>query len=84
MSVPRRIVRGFRNIEIENVVFTITDNNGKILIEDLDEMYEWSVSTDQGNSFIDIYGRTVIPNECTMKAVEKKSGEAVVIEVSKI
>ena len=84
MSVPRRIVRGFRNIEIENVVFTITDNNGKILIEDLDEMYEWSVSIDQGNSFIDIYGRTVIPNECTMKAVEKKSGEAVVIEVSKI
>lgn len=84
MFVPKRMVRGFRNSEIESFVFTITDKNNEISIEDLDEIYEWSVSTDQGNSFIDIYGKTVIPNECTMKAVDRKSGETVVIEVSKI
>ena len=56
----------------------------EISIEDLDEMFEWSVSTDQGDSYIDIYGRTVISNECTIKAVDKKSRESVVVEVSKI
>lgn len=71
-------------METEDYVFTITDNNDEISIEDLDEMFEWSVSTDQGNSYIDIYGRAVIPNECTMKAIDKKSRETVVIEVSKI
>ena len=84
MLIPRRIVRGFRNTEIENYAFTIIDNNDEISIEDLDEMFEWSVSTDKGNSYIDIYGRTVIPNECTMKAIDKKSRETVVIEVRKI
>ena len=84
MLVPRRLVRGFRNTEAEDYVFTITYNNDEISIEDLDEMFEWSVSTDQGNSYIDIYGRTVIPNECTIKAVDKKSRGSVVIEVSKI
>lgn len=82
--VPRRIVRGFRNAEIEDFIFTITDNNDEISIEDLDEMFEWSVSTNQSNSFIDIYGRTVIPNECTIKVIDKKNREAVVIEVRKI
>lgn len=84
MLVPRRLIRGFRNTETEDYVFTINYNNDEISIEDLDEMFEWSVSTDQGDSYIDIYGRTVISNECTIKAVDKKSRESVVVEVSKI
>ena len=84
ISVPRRIMRGFRNSEIECRAFSLVENSGVVSVADLDEMYEWSVSTDKGASFIDIYGRTAIPNECIMKGIDKKSGETVVVEVSKI
>lgn len=84
IPVPRRIMRGFRNSEVESFAFTFFVNNGEVSVADLDEMYEWSVSTDKGASFIDIYGRTVIPIECIMKGIDKKSGEMVLIEVSKI
>src|SRR5699024_4297641 len=84
IPVPRRIMRGFRNSEVESFAFTFFVNNGEVSVADLDEMYEWSVSTDTGASFIDIYGRTVIPIECIMKGIDKKSGEMVLIEVSKI
>lgn len=85
ISVPKRIIRGFRNSDIEGIAFTMVDNNNTLTLDDLDEKLEWRVSTDKGDSFRDIYGRIVIQNKCfIMEGTEKKTGETVRIEVDKI
>lgn len=83
-SVPLRLIRGFRNGEVEDIAFLVTSRDGSLSLSDLNEMSEWSVSIDKGVSFSDIYGKVTIPDECLIRSVERKNGNTVIIEVNRV
>ena len=74
------------NAECENAAFTLSvQNNGELSVEDLNENYLWSVSADNGATFSEIYGKTVIPDKCVIKSVNKNNtAETVETEVTRI
>jgi serine/threonine protein kinase len=84
ISVPGRIIRGFRAEECDTQAFSINKQAESLVIGNLDETYEWSISTDKAISYIDIYGKATIPFECVIKSVHKVTREAVMIEVSQV
>lgn len=80
--VPLRAVRGFRADECESKAFCIHYKDGNFTLTDLNETKEWSVSTDKGVSFADIYGKAAISCDCMIKCVDRVSREEVLIEVT--
>lgn len=84
ISVPIRIIMGFKSEECKNIAFNLIDQDNKMTISDLDEGLEWSVSTDGGLTYIDIYGKAAIPESCVIKCNNKTTNKQIVIEVSSI
>lgn len=81
LPVPKRILTGFRADECDAHAFSLAYHNGDLIISDLHETAEWSVSIDGGITFIDIYGKAAIPCSCMVKGVIKATGEPTIIEV---
>lgn len=80
--IPLRIIRGFRTDECENKAFCLHYKDGSFTLSDLNEMNEWSVSTDKEASYIYIYGKATIPCDCIIRCTDRESREVVSIEVT--
>lgn len=81
VSTPLRLLHGFRVNEIDDWAFTFKYQGNKLIISDLNENYEWSVSTDHGKTYLDVYGRAQISGDCTIKCINKLIKDIIIIEV---
>lgn len=81
VSIPYRLLHGFRVKEIHDRVFCFKYEGNSLVISDLNENYEWSVSTDNGETYLDIYGRSQISGDCIMKCNNKLTKDTIIIEV---
>lgn len=82
IAVPLRLLHGYRTAECEKNAFTLCYKKKTIVLSDLLDSSEWSVSTDGGASYVDVYGKTSIIGKCIVKAVDEGTGNIVYIEVT--
>ena len=79
LCVPARLIEGPKPSTHDVRIFIIHYAKGKICISDMNPEYDWSVSTDKGNSFENIYGHADIPNGSLVRC--QRGNDAVTIEV---
>lgn len=83
ITAPLRLVNGFRTDECGSSAFRMAFDGKHFILSDLHEAYEWSVSSDAGLSYTDIYGKAAIPCCCIIRGVSRAGGAPVRIEVKK-
>lgn len=78
--VPLRLLKGYRAEEIDKKSFCIGLSADFIVISQLNENYEWSISQNE-DDYSDIYGRVRFKGDCKVKCKSKASNETIEIEV---
>lgn len=78
VSVPMRLINGFRNKQIDDIAFKYEKKQDKIIISELNECGEWFISLDK-TSFTPIYGKIALPQKCYLKNTSEL--KEIIIEV---
>jgi serine/threonine protein kinase len=82
LSIPMRLIKGFCGSEYEINAFLIKRTKDGFILMNLYDGYEWSISTDNCESFDSVYGNVIIPEKCVVRCIDRLSKRTILIEVA--
>lgn len=82
ITVPKRIITGYKASEIDEKAFVLCFDDQGLKMAELHDSFDWSVSVDNGKTYIDVYGSVKIPNCCLINCTDKEARKTIVIEVT--